>query len=335
MANILVAVDNDGLPLVFNDALRLELEALGRVTWRNDLKGFDPAAYARVIREADAEIVLTFWGTPKATREVMAANPQFKYLCHIAGTVRKIVDRDAIAAGLIVTNWGKVISRICAEASLLMILSCLRCSTAVTLDMHVKRIWPKEAKYEPRSLFERTVGLHGLGVIAQELVTLLRPFKVTIRAFSPHTPQEVFDSLGVCRADDLKTLYATCEVISIHTGNTPENFHAVNADILRAMPDGAVLVNTARGEIIDTAALVAELKTGRIAASLDVYEGGELPADSPLRGLPNCQLFPHWGCPTRDRIIDCGKLAVQNVARYLRGEEPTNRLTPERYDTMT
>jgi phosphoglycerate dehydrogenase-like enzyme len=335
MANILVAVDHDGLPLVFNDALRTELNQLGRVTWRSDLTGADAATYAQAIRDAQAEIVLTFWGSPKVTREVLAANPQLKYLCHIAGTVRKLVERECLAAGLIVTNWGKVISRICAEAALMMILASLRRAGAVTLDMHVRRLWPKDAGYQPRSLFERTVGLHGMGVIAQELVALLRPFKVRLSGYSPHAPQEVFDSLGVRRVDDLKTLYATNEIVSIHTGNTPENFHCVNAEVLAGMPDDAVLVNTARGAIIDTAALVSELRTGRLNAALDVYEDEPLPPDSPLRGLPNCLLWPHWGCPTNDRIIDCGKHAVQNVARYLRGEPPVDRLTAERFDTMT
>jgi phosphoglycerate dehydrogenase-like enzyme len=94
-------------------------------------------------------------------------------------------------------------------------------------------------------------------------------------------------------------------------------------------------VNTARGAIIDTDALVAALKTGRIHAALDVYEDEPLPADSPLRGLPNCQLWPHWGCPTRDRIIDCGRLAVDNVRRYLEGEHPLHQVTLARYDTAT
>lgn len=335
MANILVAVDEAGLALVMDDHLRADLNGLGRVTWRSDLSTADPAAYAQALRDADAEVVVTFWGSPMLTPEVKAENPQLNYLCHLAGTLRKIVSREVIAGGLIVTNWGTVISRICAEASLMMILCGLRQATAVTLDMHVRRAWPKEAGYEPRSLFERRVGLHGLGAIAQELVTLLRPFGVAISAFSPHTPDDVFQALGVRRVTDLKTLYAQNEIVSIHTGNTPENYHCVNAEILAAMPDGAVLVNTARGAIVDSDALAAELKTGRINAALDVYEEEPLAADSPLRGLANCQLWPHWGCPTRDRIVDCGRLGVDNIRRYLRGEPLLHRVTAERYDTMT
>jgi len=337
VANILVAVTEDQLGSVFDDALRADLEGLGEVTWRGDLdlKQTDSAAYAKALADAQAEIVLTFWGSPKLTPEVTAANPQLTYLCHLAGTLQKIVDRDVLAAGFLVTNWGKVISRVCAEASLMMMLCGLRLATAVTLKMHTEGAWREIGDETPRSLFERRVGLHGFGAIARELVTLLRPFDVTISACSPHAPDEAFEALGVTRVDDLKTLYAENDVVSIHTGKTAANYHIVNAEILAAMPDGAVLVNTARGEIIDTDALVAELKTGRLHAALDVFEGDELPADSPLRGLPNCQLWPHWGCPTPDRLIDCGRHAVANVRRYLAGEPPIDQITAERYDTMT
>jgi phosphoglycerate dehydrogenase-like enzyme len=137
------------------------------------------------------------------------------------------------------------------------------------------------------------------------------------------------------RVGDLKALYASNDVISIHTGNTPENFHIVNAGILGAMQDGAVLVNTARGAIIDTDALVAELRRGRIFAALDVFEEEPLPEDSPLRGLENCLLIPHQAGPTSDRMVDTGRLCIDNIRRYLAGEEPINQLTPARYDSMT
>ena len=119
------------------------------------------------------------------------------------------------------------------------------------------------------------------------------------------------------------------------TAKTDENFHIVNAGLLSRMQDGAVVVNTARGAVIDTDALVEELKTGRIQASLDVYEEEPLPADHPLRGLENCQLIPHMGGPTPDRRKDMGRLAVTQVARYLRGEELENVVTAEKYDLIT
>lgn len=334
MAKILVAFSEDQWNLPFNAALREELNSLGEVSWADVWeKHMSAEEYGALVTREKPEVLVTFWGTPQLTGESFAQNPQLKYLCNIGGTVRKQVARECLEKGLLVTNWGDVISRIISEATLMMILASLRRATETTLNMHVRGGWRLEGA--TRSLFERTVGLHGMGPIAQELVPLLRPFGVKISAFSPHCPDDVFKKLGVERVADLKTLYATNDVISVHTGNTPENLHIVNADILAAMADGAVLVNTARGPIIDTAALVAELKTGRIFAALDVYEEEPLPADSPLRGLENCLLFPHEGGPSTDRLVDTGKLCIANIRRYLAGEQPVNQLTPARYDSMT
>jgi phosphoglycerate dehydrogenase-like enzyme len=172
-------------------------------------------------------------------------------------------------------------------------------------------------------------------------VPLLRPFEVRLSAYDPFMPDAVFRGLGVRRVGDLKALYSENDIVSVHAGNTPQNFHIVNAELLGCMRDGAILVNTARGPIVDTAALVAELRTGRIMAALDVFEEElappfkGLPADSPLRGLDNCLLTPHNGGPTSDRMVDCGRLAIDNIARFLRGEEPLFRIDLEHYDAMT
>jgi phosphoglycerate dehydrogenase-like enzyme len=342
-AKILVAVSESFLPTVMSDADRRRLDGLGEVLWRGDIdrgpnelaaRAAASAALLDVLADVQPEVLVSFWNTPKVSAEALQRAPSLKYICHLGGTLRHHVARELIAAGLLVSNWGTIISRTIAEATLMQILGALRLITHVTLEMHVGRGWRLEEK-EHRSLFERPVGLHGMGPIAQELVPLLRPFDCRISACSPHCPDEVFERLEVNKVDDLRTLYAANDVISIHTGSTPANYHVVNAEILAAMKDGAVLVNTARGEIVDTDALVAELKTGRIHASLDVFEEEPLPADSPLRGLENCQLIPHMAGPTLDRRVDCGKLGVDNIARYLRGEPVLFQATLSRYDTAT
>jgi len=333
MVKILLAFPKRQWDMPFNAEMREELNSLGEVTWADFWERENsPEEYRALITAEKPDILITFWGSGKLTPEILGENPQLKYMCHISGTVRGQLDRECLKAGLLVTNWGGVISRTISEASLMMILASLRRVTEMTMGMHVRGEWPKERM---RSLFERNVGLHGMGPIAQELVPLIRPFNVKLRAYSPNCPDHVFEKLGVERTTTLRELYAANDVISIHTGNTPENFHIVNAEILGAMQDGAVLVNTARGPIVDTEALVAELKTGRIYAALDVYEEEPLPADSPLRGLENCLLIPHKGGPTEDRLVDTGRLCIDNIRRYLAGEETVNQLTYERYATMT
>jgi phosphoglycerate dehydrogenase-like enzyme len=185
------------------------------------------------------------------------------------------------------------------------------------------------------TLFDRPVATHGLGAIAQEFVKLLQPFRCPVAAYSPSVPDSVFAELGVRRVHTLAELYAEHDVVVCHAGSTPKTHHIVNRDILTRLPDGALFVNTARGEVVDSDALIAELKKNRIWAALDVFEGEPLAVDSPLRGLPNCLLMPHTGGPTADWLWRMGQTAADNVARYVRGLEPKNLITLAVFDRST
>ena len=310
-----------------------ELESMVELTVRNGMEK-DEALYSKVLQESQAEIVITGWNTPVLTEKVHSENPQLKYLCNLTGSVRPMIERSVMEKGVVVTNWGRLIGPTVAEASLLGILSCLRRSTLVTLQMHTEGWW-RGGEKSVESLFYQKVGLHGFGIIAQELVKLLAPFKCEISTYSPHAPDSALEEYGVRRETDLKKLYSDNYVISVHASKTDENFHIVNAEVLAGMQDGAVLVNTARGAVIDTEALTEELKKERIYASLDVYEKEPLPEDSPLRGLRNCQLTCHTAGPTPDRMVDMGDEAVENIRRYMNGEPLTNLMTVEKYDLIT
>ncbi len=309
------------------------LKAMVALTVRNGLDR-DEETYSKAIRDARAEIVITGWGSPLLTVRIMEENPQLKYMCHLTGGVRSYVTRGAIEKGLLVTNWGTLIGPTVAEAALVGMLSCLRRTTQVAFVMHRDGGW-RGGEKDVESLYYQKVGLQGFGHVARSLVKLLRPFECEISAYDPYVPSEVFEAHKVKRVSDLKTLYASSKIISIHAPKVPETYHTVNTETLSAMQDGAVLVNTARGAIIDTDALVTELNAGRIYASLDVYEEEPLPPDSPLRGLLNCQLTYHTAGPTPDRIVDMGDAAIENIGRYTRGESVDHVVDVEQYDRMT
>jgi len=339
MKKILFAVTEDNFPGVITPEVEEQMRALGDVVQRKDLphkasEGYDPEeAYTRAIAEADPEILITAWGTAMLTARAYAAGPNVKYLCHCAGTVRKIVAREVLEAGLLVTNWGALPARTVAEAALMMTLAALRKVSGFVRLLDAGG-WRTDA-FDGASLFERTVGLQGLGVIAQEFVRLLGPFGCAVSAYSPHCPDDVFERLGVRRETDLARLYAENDVVSIHASNTPDNYHIVGREMLDGMKAGAVLVNTARGAILDEAALAEKLKEGTIWAALDVYEEEPLPADSPLRGLRNVLLLPHQGGPTTDRRKDMGRHALENLRRYIEGEPVTDVVDLRKYDLIT
>ena len=342
MKRILLAVTKDNYPVVITPEVEAKMKALGDVVRRGDLvneyrkpsEDYDPeAAYVDAIREVQPEIIVTGWGTAMLTMKAYQASPILKYLCHCAGTVRKLIEREVIEAGVLVSNWGALPARTVAEASLMMALAGLRKVSGFVRLMDAGG-WLHD-DFTGASLFGRTVGLHGLGVIAQEFVRLLGPFGCDVSAYSPHCPDDVFERLGVRRETDLAALYSENDVVSMHASDTPENRHVVNKEILDGMKDGAVLVNTGRGAVIDEAALAEKLKERNIWAVLDVYEEEPLPEDSPLRGLTNVLLLPHCGGPTADQRGDMGRRALKNLTRYVNGEEVADVVTLRKYDLIT
>jgi len=289
--------------------------------------------YSEQLAASRPEIVITGWGSPCLTAALWAAHPQVRYVCHVAGTVRSVVERRVVEAGLLVTNWGDSISRTVAEAALLGILSCLRRTTHVDLLMHRDSGWfGRDQRGSLRSLFHRRVGLHGFGQVAQALVRLLAPFQCAVAAFDPFVPASVFEACGVRQMATLEELYATSEVVSIHCPGGAATYHSVGAPLLGLMKDGSCLINTARGSVIDTEALARELATGRVSAALDVFEDEPLPEASPLRGLPNCQLTCHTAGPTVDRVVDAGDAALANIARYVEGGRLVGVVDADQYE---
>lgn len=288
------------------------------------------------LSEAGAEVLVSCWATPPLPEDLPVGGPgQLRYVCHLAGSVKSLVPRVLIERGLKVTNWGGSISRTVSECALLLILSALRRSSYWTMAMHLEGRWKDKYKVVTESLFGRTVGFHGFGAIARELVALLRPFGVRISAYSPNVTDDVFAHYGVERSDSIEGLFAGNDILVELAASTPQTFHSVNESILRLIRPGGVFVNVGRGAVVDEAALARVAAEGNIQVALDVFEVEPLPVDSPLRGLSNVTLLPHLGGPTKDRRRDCGLLGFENLQRYAQGRPLEAEVSLEVYDRAT
>jgi phosphoglycerate dehydrogenase-like enzyme len=312
-----------------------ELEKLLPEYRRVDLPLAKSEAWVRLWRETPAEILVSAWQMPPLNGAITAEDlRELRYVCYLAGSVRKPVPRELVANGVIVTNWGSSIAPTVAECALMLILMALRRASYWAVAMHREGAW-KNSTTITQSLLGRRVGLHGFGVISQKLVPMLRPFTTDIQTYSPRVPKEIPAQFGVKQVDSLEELFASSEVLVELAAATPENYHAVKELHLRSMPEGGVFVNIGRGSVVDEAALVRVAREGKLQIALDVFEQEPLSADSPLRGLSNVTLLPHLGGPTRDRRRDSGALALKNLRAFLRGEPQEAVVSLEVYDRST
>ena len=316
---VIVALSDLEVADFFPGSLWGELERL--------LPGYDrvrlPLAaddWVRLWRESPGQVLVSAWQTPSLNSALQPADlKSLRYVCYLAGSVRKLVPRELIEQGLVVTNWGGSISATVAECTLMLILMALRRAAYWSVVMHRDAAWKDKTTFT-QSLLGRRVGIHGLGSISQCLVPMLRPFTSRIQAYSPSMPDATFSSLGVKRMASLEELFAESDVVVELAAATPENHHMVTEKHLRMISKGGVFVNVGRGCVVDTDGLIRVAREGTLQIALDVFEQEPLPADSPLRGLPNVTLLPHLGGPTRDRRRDAGALALKNLRAFLRGE---------------
>jgi phosphoglycerate dehydrogenase-like enzyme len=295
-----------------------------------DPTGVSEAAFARELSAINPDVILGCWKTPPLPDTL---TPQLGYVCYITGSVKKLVSRRHIEKGLLVTNWGGSISRTVAEAALFHILACLRNASYWALTMHEPGVaaW-KNGLTDARSLFCRSVGIHGFGPVARELVVLLKAWKCPVTALAPDLTAELAHAYGIERAASLEALFAGNEIIVELAPLIPATTGIITERLLRLIRPGGVFVNVGRGAVVDEAALLRVAKEGRIGVGLDVYTVEPLPADSGFRALPNVTLTPHTAGPTIDRYPDAGAFAVRNLRAHVEDRPLEAVVTPEIYD---
>ncbi|MCU0788066.1 MAG: hydroxyacid dehydrogenase [Verrucomicrobia bacterium] len=294
-----------------------------------------PEDWVRLWRETPAELLVSAWQTPPLNGPLEPDDVKsLRYVCYLAGSVRKLVPRELVDRGLIVTNWGNTIAATVAECALMLILMALRRASYWALAMHREGAW-KNGAPTTQSLLGRRVGLHGFGAISQQLVPMLVPFTDQIQTYSPHVPDDILARRKVRRATSLEELFSTSDIVVELAAATPQNLHIVKESHLRSIPAGGVFVNVGRGCVVDEAALLRVAREGNLQIALDVYEQEPLPPDSPFRGLPNVTLLPHLGGPTRDRRRDSGALALKNIRAFLKGDPQEAVINLDTYDRST
>lgn len=177
-----------------------------------------------------------------------------------------------------------------------------------------------------RDIQGKTVGLLGFGDIGGRVARKLSGMDVRLLAYDPYPNQEKARSLGVTLAD-MDTVLSQSDIVSIHMPSIPSTYHVMGREAFRRMKSGSWLINTARGALVDTEALIEAVTCGHLAgAALDVFEQEPLPADAPVLHTPGILCTPHAGAETVETYQNISMMAAQAVIDSLNGLEPKNWL---------
>lgn len=206
-----------------------------------------------------------------------------------------------------------------AEFALALIISCYR-----QIPRH--DCGAREAdwtRYPMREITGKTVGLVGFGKIGQRLAKLLSGFDANIIAYDPYMNMEAAKALNV-KPVSFDELLAKSDIVSLHLPNTPETRHTINSETIAKMKDKAVLINTARGALVDEKALYEALVSGKLlCAGLDVYEKEPLTADNPLLALKDRTVVaPHAAASTFETSYNGGLICAKSIINVFNGEDP-------------
>jgi len=304
------------------------LEALGPVVIAPD---GDPRAPAARQALTEAGVVMTGTGTHRLDDDVLDGAPHLRAIVHAAGTLRPIVTEDVYDRGIVLSSQASANALPVAEYTLAMVLLELKgVPLAAQAYATARGEVDVDALLADHGAYRRRVGIISASAIGRRVIELLRPFDVETCVYDPYLSAEDAERIGT-RLLPLEDVMRTSDVVSLHAPLLPETIGMIGAAELARLRDGAVFINTARGALVDQAALVSELRRGRIRAVIDVTDPEVPPPDSGLWGCPNLVLTPHVAGSRGRELVRIGAQAVEEVERFCTGQPLQHSVPRERF----
>jgi phosphoglycerate dehydrogenase-like enzyme len=297
------------------------------------LRSFTQGNTREILRRTD--ILITGWGCPAIGRDILEMAPQLKLIAHAAGTVKGFLSPDVLEAGIAVTHAAEANAIPVAEFTLATIIfankQVFRFRDIYRADRNRTRVFPLTSR--PVGNFHRTIGIIGASRIGRRVIELLEPFAFSVLLHDPYVSPRDAAALGV-ESVSLEELMRRSDVVSIHAPALPSTHRMIDRRQLALMRDGATLINTARGIIVDQQDLIDELRTGRIDAIIDVTHPEVPEESSALYDLPNVFLTPHIAGAIGNERELLGEYVVEEVERFVQGHPLRSAITPAALETM-
>ncbi len=307
-------------PIFLTEEYRKRLEALGELEIYDSV----PASFDEFIeRIRNAEIVVV--GRYGVNAKALRSAPRLKMIS-LWQTGFDNVDLDeATERGVIVSNVPNYAFDSVAEFVFALALDLLR--KVHVADMNLRKGLFDWKYYVGNQLMSKTIGVLGTGNIGKRVIQIAHGFNMNVLSVTAHPSPERAKALGI-KFVDLDTLLAESDIVTLHVPLTPETEHMIGTRELAKMKRNAILINTARGKVVDEAALIVALKEKKIAgAGMDVFEKEPLSMDSPLLGMHNVVLTPHIAFLSEESLDECTYVTIENAEMFAR-DKPQNVVNP-------
>lgn len=266
-------------------------------------------------------------GDDAITRAVIEkARPRLKIISKYGIGVDKIDVKCATEYGIPLLFTPGVNHTTVAEHTFLLLLA-LEKNFLFQVDATRRGEWKRKTGHE---LLEKTIGIIGLGRIGKEVAIRARAFGMNVIGYDVYWDESFAKSHDVRRAASIDEAFAASDYLSLHTNLTPETRGMLNASTFAKMKRGVLILNCARGEIVNTDDMVAALKSGQVGGyGTDVLDEEPPRPDHPLLQLPNCIVTPHVGSRTYESVVRQATAAVKNLILAAKGEKPLAQVNPE------
>jgi phosphoglycerate dehydrogenase-like enzyme len=288
-----------------------KLKALGSFVWYNDRAETSDGYWQRVM---NADGIILNWDMPT---EVVTSCQRLQIISFLGADPRKFVDLSvASQMGIVVTNTPHYADQEVATHTMALILGCAKRIVSFNAQLH-------RGGYEKgdftAGLWGRTLGVVGLGGIGAEVARLAQAFGMHVLCWTRHASPERAQQHNV-EFVTLEELFQRSDIVTLHVTHTPETERMITRSLLESMKRSAILVNTARAELVDNLALAELLRAGRIAAAgLDVHDEEPIGHDNPFLSIDNAVLTPHVGANTARAQGNILEIAVDNLVAFFSG----------------
>lgn len=321
----LLSMDASAFPLVF------DADAVSRLGELVDVDTSRPSRRVEELSDAERaqiELLITGWGVQHLGPHELDLLPRLRGVVHWGGGVG-FLDPSAIERGITVSSARAANAIPVAEFTVAMIVLAAKDAFWVSRDYAQRQsAVDREAELADTGLYGTTVGIVGASSIGSLVMEMLKSYDVDVLLHHPRATPERAAGLGAELVDDLHEVARRSRILSVHAPDMPQTRGMVSRSVLAALPDGATVINTSRGALIDQDALVEEVSSGRLRAILDVTEPEVLPPGHPLYTLPNVFLTPHLAGSMGNELRRLGAAAVAEVERFVDGEPFAHPIVP-------